>query len=75
MTTNKREEKNIIFEPDLDERLLEGYYFMDADCSNCGDPGSFGVNMTIDVMIPVGIKKPTKNFKCKNCGIKSLKIF
>jgi len=77
LSTHKlsEKEKKIIFEPSLDERLKDGYYFADANCHNCNDPGSFGISMSIDVMIPTGVKKPTKKFICPNCKVKALKIF
>ena len=66
--------KQIIFDPDLDEREKEGYYFMEALCSNCNDPDGGGYKHHIDVMIPVGQKVPTRKFICPNCKCNTLKI-
>lgn len=63
--------KHIIFHPTLDEREKDGYYFMKASCNNCSNPRIGG---TVDVMIPVGMKKPIKKFKCPNCGVMTMKI-
>ncbi len=66
----------IIFAPDLEQRekSYNKYYFMKAYCGNCDDPDGGGYKSNIDVMIPVGMKKPTKKFKCPNCGIVAMKI-
>ena len=63
--------KKIIFEPTLDERKLDGYYFQRAECSNCRRAGITG---DIDVMIPEGQLKPMKLFICPNCKCKTLEM-
>ena len=74
MKSNMERKKKIIFEPTLVQRLLAGYYFMSADCSNCEDPTGSGAGLDIDVMIPLKMKKPTKAYKCPNCKCLTLKI-
>ena len=66
--------KKIIFDPGLDEREKDGYYYMEARCSNCDDPDGGGYKNDIDVMIPDGQKVPKKKFKCPNCKTKNLTI-
>lgn len=64
--------KQIIFEPDLDERRLDGYYFARGECKNCDNPS--GNLYDIDIMIIRGMEIPTEKFKCPNCGCQTLEI-
>lgn len=62
--------KQVIIGPDLDERLLDGYYFVEMSCSNCEHPAA-QYSHYVDVMVPKGIEKPTK-LKCPNCRCETL---
>lgn len=60
--------QEVIIEPSLDERILEGYYFQEFSCRNCGNRGS---RTHVDVMIPVGRLRPEK-LPCPNCEVEEL---
>ena len=64
--------KGLIFDPDLEERKKDGYYFQDAYCENCNRPSGYSDN--IDVMIPEGVEIPTVKYRCPNCKCLTLKI-
>ena len=66
--------KKIIFNPDLDDREKSGYYYMEARCFNCDDPRGGGWSHHIDVMIPHGMKKLKRKYKCPNCKTISMTI-
>ena len=61
----------IIIDPDLEERKLEGYYFMRYYCRNCGNSSCLGFN-GVDVMIPIGVLKVPSLF-CPNCKCRELR--
>ena len=63
--------KQIIINPDLEERKQEGYYFMEFNCENCGRP-SGTYKGAVDVIIPQG---ETSNYvlTCPNCKCETLK--
>ena len=58
--------KKIIIEPTLEERHLDGYYFVKFFCRNCNNSSGICFN-GIDVMIKKGTEKPTKLI-CPNCN-------
>ncbi len=60
----------LIIMPTMDERKLDGYYFQDYGCNNCGSPWN-GTLPRVVVMIPLGMKRP-KTLTCPNCETKSL---
>lgn len=64
--------KEIIIDPDLDERKQDGYYFIQMYCSNCGEPSGM-YQGGIDVMIREGQLKPVVNMRCPNCKCLTLK--
>jgi predicted RNA-binding Zn-ribbon protein involved in translation (DUF1610 family) len=65
-------EKQIIIDPDLDERKKEGYYFTHFFCSNCDRPNMI-YDGGIDVMIKKGLEIPKDEFECPNCGCLTLR--
>lgn len=68
--------KKIIFNPTLEQgkKYWDASYHMKAYCSNCDDPDGGGYKNDVDVLIPKGMKKPTKKFKCLNCKIFAMTI-
>ena len=65
--------KEIIIDPSLKERQLEGYYFEKMHCSNCGRPNGM-FDGSVDVMIMAGrTKKGIKTpITCPYCECETL---
>jgi len=64
--------REIIIDPDLDERHKEGYYFDKMYCSNCDRPNGL-YDGHVDVMVKLGKeKKRLGKFVCPNCECKTL---
>ena len=63
--------KQIIINPDWEERKKEGYYWMKFYCDNCGCPNGL-YQGAVDVMIQKG---ETSNYvlTCPNCKNETLK--
>lgn len=70
MNKSSTDLRDVIIEPDLDERDLDGYYFQTYTCNNCRLPWH-GVLSTVDVMILKGKPRP-KQLKCPNCELETL---
>lgn len=70
-TGSIKSKKDIIIDPGLGERLLDGYYFQKFNCSNCNDPTGLGISMSVDVMILQGEVRPLV-LKCPNCKTRNL---
>ena len=67
----KHMKKQIIINPNLEERKNEGYYWMKFYCENCGCPNGL-YKGAVDVMIPQS-EKSNYVLTCPNCKNETLK--